>query len=185
MNLVDSELQDLTINLDDTEIKNDLRVLIPNYSYSGPWKEFGSIWYAPVLTYHDLVKASLDSESIRKYGRRSKINKYQVMDASFEEAWVENQKQKHAEPYYSLGATIPGIDANVEKCLNTKISDVLTVTNAVSGIDNEYMVESYELEIRPGYLQCKLGLKEMDTDQQLDLFRIDTDSIDGDHIIGW
>jgi hypothetical protein len=105
------------------------------------------------------------------------------MDKSFEEAWCEAQKQKYAEPYYSLEATLS--PAEIVKMLSTKLSDILTVTETISGINNEYMVTNWTLEARPGLSRVTLGLKEMDTDQQLNLFYIDTDEIDGDHILGW
>ncbi len=177
--LWDANLSDLIITLDDTEIRNDLRVMIPHYSY-----DLSYVGEAVTVNYRDLVYTSLDGDSINKYGRRSKVNKYQVMDETFQEAWCENQKQKYAEPYYWAEATIPGSDANMLKCLATKVSSVVSLLNMVSGINNEYMVDSYMLEARQGYLAVKLGLREMDTEQQLTLFVIDADLIDGDHVIG-
>lgn len=178
--LVDAELHDLKINLDDTEIRNDLRVLIPHYDYV--------ITYVgedvDTITYNDLILASIDSDSIQKYGRRSRINRYQIMDQTFQEAWAENQKQRYAEPFYNLEAVIPGTDDNIAKCLNTKISDQLTVTETTSGINNEYMVDSYTLEVRPNFLSVKLGLRELNAIQQLDYFNIDVDLIDGEAVIG-
>ena len=177
--LVDAELHDLKINLDDTEIRNDLRVLIPHYDYVITYVGFD----VDTVTYNDLVLTSIDSDSIKKYGRRSRINRYQIMDTTFQEAWAENQKQLYAEPYYSLQATLS--PEQIVKMLTTKVSDILTITETTSGVNNEYIVTNWVLEARPGFTTCTLGLKELDTDQQVSLFWIDTDSIDGDHILGW
>jgi hypothetical protein len=177
--LTTAELQNLKINIDDSEIRNDLRILIPHYDYE--------LNYVGLLvdsvTYNDLVLTTVDSDSISKYGRRTKINKHQVMDKSFQDAWSGMQKQEYAEPFYSLQATLS--PEQITKMLTTKISDVLTVTETTSGVNNEYIVTNWVLEARPGITTCTLGLKELDTDQQIDLFWIDTDSIDGDHLLGW
>jgi hypothetical protein len=177
--LTDSEIQDLTYTLDDAEIRNDLRVMVPNYRYVITW-----VGMAATVTYYNLVLTSLSSSSIDKYGRRTKVNKFQVINDEFVEAWCENSKQEYAEPYAEAEVVLPGVDSNIVKCLSTKISDVFTLTNSTSGIDDKYKVSGYVLDVRPGYLKTTLKLNGLTALQQLSLFIVDTDLIDGDHVIG-
>lgn len=176
-----TELTDLKINLDDTEILNDLRVMVPRYSYDLTWEETGGVYHVTNVNYHDLIHTEIESDSIHKYGRRSKVNKYQVMDDSFKEAWAENQKQRSHEPLYDCDAVMVG--QNAINYLGTKVSDNVTLADSITGINNSYWVDSYVIEARPGRLTLKLGLKENTATQQLSLFVIDTDLIDGEHII--
>jgi hypothetical protein len=174
-----TEFKNLSYAIDDTEIYNDLRVQVPNYSYVITW-----VGLEATVTYSHLVITSLSGSSINKYGRRSKVNKFQVINDAFKETWVENTKQEKAEPYADVEIVLSGTDDNIVYCLSINISDVLTLVNATTGINADYIVCGKELEMRLGFLEAILKLKAMTALQQTALFIIDTDLIDGDHVIG-
>jgi hypothetical protein len=115
----DTDLANLELTLDDREIFNDLRVMIPRYGHY--WKQVGE---TTVITWYDLNYQSLDSESVDRYGRRTKLQKFHVMDASFAEACTENSKQKFHDPLQQAKARVIGKDAaRILTCLTSKISD--------------------------------------------------------------
>jgi len=184
MNLVDQA--DLELTLDDTEIFNDLRVMIPHYYYDLSYIDLGGGNYQSVVTWRDLIYQSLDGPSVNKYGRRTKTQKFHVMDASFQEAYCENNKQKYAEPLQKAKAKIIGSDEfKIIQCLNTRLSEQYVLDNPVMELNDTFRVDSIILEIRPNQAPVlSLGLGEVQALELENLFIIDTDLIDGGHVIG-
>jgi hypothetical protein len=174
------ELNNLEVSLDDAEILNDLRVVIPHYFYNIEYDG-----ETPIVTYIDLVGQSVGWESIRKYGRRTKIQKYQVMNAEFEEAYCENNKQKYAEPLQKATAKIIGsTDEKIAQCFGFELSQQHTLVNSDMELNDTFRVDNIVLEIRDGNPVVTLGLGECGALELINLFVIDTDLIDGENVIG-
>jgi len=179
-----NEFKELTLGYDDTEIFNDLRVMIPNYSYELAYIDVGGGNWQSVVRWNDLVYISLADDSLNKYGRRTKIQKYHVMDASFQEAYCENNKQLYAEPKGKIDITLLG--KHIAEGLAAKLSDLITIENTIAGLDSACIVNSITIEGTPGQPpRIKMSLGDTVALQTGNLFMIDTDLIDGDHIIGW
>jgi hypothetical protein len=160
--LTDTELVDLKIQLDDTQILNDLRVMIPNYSYDLVYAESGGVYYVSDVNYQNLLYTSIEQGSINKYGRRSKINKYQVMDEVFQEAWCEAQKQKYAEPVQKLSVKMVGSDdANIIKALTLKVAQQVDYLYEPAGLSAWAEISSIVLEVNTdGMLRLELNLTD-------------------------
>lgn len=192
-----TDLKNLELTLDDSEIFNDLRVMVPRYGYNiltpGAYNQLpGGYTYAWVwggdsidLQYFDLVYRSLQSDSAAMYGRRTKVYKYHAMDASFAEGWAEACKQKFAGPRSKAKAVVIGADdERIVKCLSAKISDLENLTLAEAELDGDFYVDRIILDIRPSHISMGLEMREADPLQNLALFIVDTDVLDGAKVLG-
>jgi hypothetical protein len=179
-----TEFKDLVFSYDDTEIFNDLRVQIPNYNYELSYIDVGNGNWQSVVKWRDLVYISLDSDSLNKYGRRTKLQKYHVMDESFQEAYCENNKQLYAEPKGKLEATLLG--KHIAEGLGAKLSQPFNIIAAALGLDTVCMPNAITIEVMPRIPVPMITISFDDTValQTGNLFVIDTDLIDGEHVIG-
>jgi hypothetical protein len=179
--LTDSNFLDLKYNLDTNDIWNDVRVMLPSYEYT--LELVGATWYKyPV----NLQSRSIDGQSINKYGRRTKTQNKHVIDSYFAEAYCDGEVLRYKEPMHRLEVKLVGQDAaNIILALNTKISDQLSYINSTSGLNDTGIVDNLTLDIDLDMVpRLTLNLTEATALELLNVFHVDVDLIDGDHVIG-
>lgn len=179
--LTDANFIELKTELDIAEVWNEVRVLIPSYSYS--YKLVDGVW---IRMADDYTQRYTDGDSINKYGRRTKTFNKHVMDSSFGESYCTGEIEKGKTPANKLELRMVGKDdANTVLALATKISDQISYVNAISGLSGTGLVDSVVLDIDLDFIpRMVIGMTEVTAAWLLDWFIIDTDLIDGAHVIG-
>jgi hypothetical protein len=155
--------------LDDRNIINDVRVLIPQ---------------APA----DYYWARQDKESITKHGRRTKVHSWPGTNAAYyAPALSERQISKCKDPVPTMAAkVIPTTDIELAKHLATRISDKFTIDIDRMGMLNKFWIDSKILTLETGYITAEYGLTEiMAFDNMQRLFEVDVDRVDDtEEVIG-
>jgi len=143
----DSEIVDLTYELNDGELVNDVLMIAGEPD-------------AEVLV------RGYDTASIAKYGRRS----YRIDNpivANVEAAYATPKSQataildRNVEPYATVQmALLSTTDAITVKILGLEISDLVQITQATCGLsENYFIVESIDLAVDlNGYIVANVGL---------------------------
>jgi hypothetical protein len=143
--LTSADIADLTYELNDCEIFNDVLAIV---GASGSEK----------------LERGCDGGSIDKYGRRSyRIDRPLGIDDPGATGIVElitDRLDRHIEPYALLSVTLQGKSATlIALILDLKISDKLHIEETVSGIDADFIVESVCWEVGE-ILAAEVGLVE-------------------------
>jgi len=174
------DISDLEVSLADTEIFNDARALIPRYEYAFDLSEEPYV-AIPV----DLVYRMADQDSINKYGRRTRIQKYHVMEQAFAEAYCAGTLDRYHEPMHKLRSRLIGKAENLLKILSFKVSDQVTFLHAPCGLNDTFILDSLAFEVDTSRVPIlEVMLTEARPLELLDVFHIDADLIDGEHVIG-
>lgn len=174
-----TEFCDLVANLNTEEIWNDIRVMLPSYSYT--LSLVGEQWYKYPI---DIVARAVDSESIRNYGRRTKTLNKHVINKSYAEYYCESEVAKYKQPYQGLDAKIIGeTDSLIVKALTMKLSD--SIEYDYSPFTGTAKVDKLVLDIDLDRLpRLAIGMTDASAIDLLDWFIVGDSEIDGDCVIG-
>ena len=147
VSFVDAELTDLTYELNDGELVNDVLLIVGE----------------PDL---EVLVRGYDADSIAKYGRRSyRLDNPIVANVAAlyatPKAQVTAILDRNIEPYASVQISlISSTAALTVKILGLDISDLVQITESTCGLNLDYfIVESIDLTIDPiGYITANIGL---------------------------
>jgi hypothetical protein len=145
----DNELTDLTYELNDGELVNDVLLIVGE----------------PDL---EVLVRGYDAASIAKYGRRSyRLDNPIVANVAAlyatPKAQVTAILDRNIEPYANVQITlISSTSALTVKILDLDISDLVQITEATCGLSADYfIVESIDLSVDPiGYITANIGLAQ-------------------------
>jgi len=181
MNLTDNNFIDLDYEVRENDIWNDIRVMVPRYD--SEYILVDGVWYRLPI---DLVKRSTDGESINKYGRRTKTQKTHVINELFSEAYCEGEVLKRKEPYPKVRVKMIGKDAaEILNILSTGLSQRVNYMNLTSGLNSTGVIDSVQLDIDVDRIpRLTMMIDQLRPLDLLSWFIIDTDVIEGDHVIG-
>lgn len=149
---IDAELTDLTYELNDGELVNDVLMIVGE----------------PDL---EVLVRGYDAGSIAKYGRRSYRLDNPIV-ANVEALYATPKAQvtaildRNIEPYANLQITlISSTSALTIKILGLEISDLVQITESTCGLSAAYfIVESIDLGIdTTGYITASIGLVQART----------------------
>lgn len=181
--LVASNLTDLKIDLSINDVWNDIRILLPSYSYTLELQ--GATW---VRIPDDYSQRYADGDSINKYGRRTKILNKHVIDKSFGEEYCYQEAKRRKDPSNRINAKIMGKDdTDTAMCLllATKMSAQVSYIHAASGLNDTGFIEKLELDISLDRIpRLNMTISEVKEWDLLDWFVIGTDTVDGVNVIG-
>ena len=147
VSFVDCEIADLTYELNDGELVNDVLLIVGE----------------PDL---EVLVRGYDAGSIAKYGRRSyRLDNPMVANVAAlyatPKAQVTAILDRNIEPYALVQiALMNKTDALTVKILELEISDLVQITESTCGLSQNYfIVESIDLSIDPiGYITVNIGL---------------------------
>ncbi len=181
INLNDDNFINLKYDLDDSEIFNDVRVLLPSYSYT--LELTGGIWYKIPI---DLAQRATNGESINKYGRRCKTQRTHVIGELFAEAYCKGEVEKYHEPMEKLDISIIGDnDTDILTALTIKMSDEVGYINAESHLSNTGLLDRIVLDIQLDQVpRLTLDVTEVRPLDLLGWFIVDVDMIESAKVIG-
>jgi len=172
-----TEYTDAKYNLDDKEIWNDFRGVIPN--------GYRTLIDGVMYIHADTKSRVLDSDSALKYGRRVRLIKYYASE-SFADYLAEFARHKYDEPYPELTIFLAGeTDAKIADIFAINLSDRVHLTNTTMGMDKWFWINKITLHLDTKY---NMPILELKLDEIRDMyltgfFMIDTDSIDGEKLI--
>lgn len=180
--LSSSTFVDLKTTLDTNDIWNDIRVMLPSYDYT--LELIGGTWYKLPI---NLQARATDGASQLKYGRRTKTLNKQGINSYYAESYCAGELLQRKEPLNKTYMKLLGVnDANIITALTTKIATEVSYIYATAGLNATAIVDNLTLDIDlDGILRLTINTTDLTSYQSTDLFWIDTDSIDGDHLLGW
>jgi|GEM_PF-6618378 len=180
--LIGDDLIDLVLSVDDTEIWNDVRVMVPSYTYTLELLDDG--WHKyPV----DVVQRNVDSASINKYGRRTKTQKWQVIEQYFAEAYCSGQVLKYKEPMDRAKIKMVGAnDANILTGLTARLGQTMTCQVAALDMNHIGYVDHFTLDVdADNIMRIGMNIEELRPLEALYLFHVGIDTVDNAaHVIG-
>lgn len=142
--LTASDMVDLKTELNTNDIYNDIRVLVPSY-------EFTLVETAPEVWYRYPIAINvreIDSLSINRYGRRTKIQNKHVIGSMFAEEYCANELAKLKEPVQKIKANMIGsTPANIVKTLTLKVSQQVDYLYAPAGLSAWASIDNLTLDI--------------------------------------
>ncbi len=169
---------DLKYDLDEKEIWNDFRGVIPN----GYKELIGATWYV----HYDTKKRYLDSDSALKYGNRVKLIKYYAKE-EWVDALAEFASHKYDEPFPEIKLFVAGEDDTlIANIFNMQIPDRVNLINTTMGMNKWFWINKYILHADMKHYNMpilELKLEEIRSEYLTGWFMIDTDSIDGSKLI--
>ncbi len=175
--LTETDVQDFTYGLDDVEIRNDVRYLIPHHRY-----ELDVTQSPPVDVPVDFMHLESDALSDQKYGRRTQIMKYHIPNDFGGVATCKANLEKAKEPLLQAKVTIAGENTdNIEKCLKARLSDICQVD--IDFLDEDFWVDGITLSagVVP---EMTMALSQKRSSQSLKIARFDVDVFDGTGVFG-
>ena len=177
-----SNFVDLKTELNEKDVWNDVRVLLPSYDYT--LELVGGTWYKYPIT---LEARAVSGESINKYGRRTKTLNKHIPYKPYAETYCAGEVDQRKEPLTNIELKMIGVDAtNIVTILSTAVNDEISCVLATAGLNSTGIVDSLTLDIDLDQIpRLTMRITDYTTYQSTDLFWIDTDSIDGDHVLGW
>ena len=170
----------LVFELNDKSIYNDIRVYVPNYRLTVTVEN-------PVPHWEDLIFTGQDTESQNKYGRRSEVQEYHVIDWDWAEGFCAAELLRYKDVYPVPQVTVPGLDeTSIEQCLTFKISDQIAVIEPVSGLNGTFWIDGFTLAFDIGTRQpvMNLNLTGVREYELKHIFRLDYSVLDGDDVLG-
>jgi hypothetical protein len=172
----ETDMQDFSYGLDDIEIRNDVRYLIPHHHY-----ELDRTQTPPVNVPVDFIHVETDGLSDQKYGRRTQIIKWRIPSDWGGIATCKANLEKKKEPLIQAQAKIAGKDDdNIEKCLKARLSDICQVY--VDSLVGDFWVDGITLSA--GKIpEMILALSEKSLKETLNIFTLDEDVLDGEAVL--
>ena len=180
--LLGSNFVDLKTELNESDIWNDIRVMLPSYGYT--LELVGDIWYKyPV----NLQARATSGESQLKYGRRTKTLNKHVPANYYAQSYCEGELAQRKEPICKTYIKLLGIDAtNIVTALTARVATEISYFYVTAGLNATALIDNLTLDIDlDGIPRLTLNLTDKTAYQLADVFWVDTDSIDGDHVLGW
>lgn len=178
--ILDKHISDFKINLEDKEIFNDVRYIVPHTGYRVDYTQT-----PPVNVPTDTIKIWHDIPSEVKYGRRTKKiswhpdmgNLYDVCEFALEH---------YKDPILQGRVEIKGADSErILRCLNTRISDIYGIDSDQAELTGDFWVNSKSLSMKAGGAPVMTVEVERFRDLSVfKIFEIDIDEIDGEAVIG-
>ena len=171
----------LTYEVNDTNIYNDCRVMVPHYDVNYIWN--GSEYLAQWL---DLVYVSQDGASSNLYGRRTLLQKYHTIAELWSEGFCNFNLARYKDPWPVPTVTVPGLDdETIQQCLETKISDLINILEPLSGINESFWVDGFDLTLdRTQMPIMALKFTQARPFELSHIFILDTDLLDGESVLG-
>jgi hypothetical protein len=177
------QINDATYGVDDENIINDVRVIIPRYE-----KELDYSYEPPIWKPIDFKVVNIDELSQQKYGRRTRINKEAVGNwLHFASTYCEQTIEDCKEPIPSMTLTIVAADdEEISKLLAIRIIDKLLITVDEAGIDKRFWIDSKVLTLGASHILATFGLREITSLENIPhVFRVGYDKIgDMEAILG-
>ena len=179
--LTGSEMTDLKTELDIADVWNEARVMLPSYETTLELKEDG--WHRYPL---DITARAMDGQSISRYGRRTRTQSKHVIEQYFAEAYCAGEVEKYKEPVPLVEIKMVGSNAvNIILALSPRVAGQVTYQYSPLGLNAIGAVDQAVLDVDlDGIPRLELKLHQLSAQDLLDWFIIDTDLIDGDHVIG-
>jgi len=179
--LNEENFADLKIDLDIAQVWNDIRVLLPSYSYTLELQ--GSTW---IKIPDDYSQRYVEGASVNKYGRRTRTLNKHVIDRSFGEEYCHSEADKSCEPLNRLDIKLVGKDPeNIAICLllAASLSSQVSYMHEAIGLDNTGMIEKVDLDIDLDRIP-RLNMTMSEIQPQIsDWLIVDSGHVDGE-IIG-
>ncbi|MCJ7744569.1 MAG: hypothetical protein MUO99_08475 [Dehalococcoidales bacterium] len=170
-----NQLSDAVYGIDDENIINDARVIIPHYD-----KELDYSLDPPAWTPVDFKVYNIDENSQNKYARRTRINKEVVGNwFHFASTYCEQTLKDCRDPVPSMTLRVLGADDEaIKKLLAIRIIDKLLVTVAEAGIDKRFWIDNKILTLETGYILATFNLREITSPANIPhIFRVGYDKI--------
>jgi hypothetical protein len=173
--LTGDNFSDLKTDLDDRDIRNDVRVIVRSYDYT--YEQIDGIWYKYPI---DLTRRVVDSDSSIRYGRRSKIQNRHVMDEHYADTYCDREIYKGKEPFQRATAKMLGVtDDNITKILTTKVGALVGYQYTPAGLQNTALIDNFTLDVDLDQIpRLTLNLTDANPLDMVDFFNIDVDKID-------
>lgn len=179
--ITNANLIDLKIDLDIEDVWNEIRVLIPSYSWT--YELIGEVW---VKIADDYSQRYLDSESMNKYGRRTKTFNKQVMDSSFGEEYCYAEAERLKDPRTNIEFKIVGRnDTEIPIIFGMDLSDHVSCLESTSGFDGTGFVGSIVIDIDLDKIpRATIKMEEVAALDLLNWLRVDDGHVDGPEVVG-
>lgn len=169
---------DAKYNLDDKEIWNDFRGVIPN--------GYRTVIDGVTYVHADTKSRVLDSDSALKYGRRVRLVRYYT-HAEWADYLAEFARHKYNEPYPEITIFLAGeSDSMIADIFAIKMTDRIYLTDTEMGMTKWFWINKYTLysDVKHNMPILELKLEEIRDEYLTGWFMIDTDEIDGSKLIG-
>lgn len=169
-------ISDAKYKLDDKDIINDARVLIPHAGERLDYSVDPPVW-VPV----DSTFLRRDQTSIDEHGRRTKTLHWAGSNSLFTQAsWCEKIIRDKKDPTPEMTAKmIPATDVEIAKHLKTRVSDKFLFDNDSMGMLNKFWIDSKVMTIQGSYVTIDYGLTEITSLENIPgLFEVDVDRVD-------
>jgi hypothetical protein len=179
--LTNANFIDLKVELDISEVWNEVRVLLPSYSWT--YELIGGVW---VKIADDYSRRYTDGASMNKYGRRTKTFNKHVMDSGFGEEYCYAEVERLKEPCNKIEANLVGQDdANIALILGMDLSQQVSYVNLTSGLNDTGLIDNLVLDIDLDKIpRLAVNLTEVKSLDLLDWFIVDHSTVDGPDVIG-
>jgi hypothetical protein len=142
--LTAGEMTDLKTEINTNDVYNDIRVMVPSYSYTLV-ETAPDVWYRYPI---DINVREVDSLSINRYGRRTKMQSKQVIGSMFAETYCAGELVKWKEPIQRIAVSMIGSNsANTIKALTLKVSQQVDYLYAPAGLSAWASVDNLTLDI--------------------------------------
>lgn len=139
-----TEMVDLKTEIKTDDIYNDIRVLVPSYEYTLV-ETAPEVWYRYPIA---INVREVDSLSINKYGRRTKIQNKHVIGSMFAETYCAGELAKLKEPIQRVNVKMIGnTSANIVKTLTLKVAQQVDYLYAPAGLSAWASVDNLTLDI--------------------------------------
>lgn len=141
--LTAAELIDLKTEINEVDIWNDVRVMLPSYGYT--YELVGQQWFKYPI---NLQARATDGQSINRYGRRTKTMNKHVIYKEYAEAYCEGVLATCKEPIQKINAKMIGSDnSNTVKALTLKAGQQIDYLYAPAGLSAWATIDNLTLDI--------------------------------------
>lgn len=174
---------DLKYQIDDKEVFNDIRVIMFHYAWDADLTTVPPYTFYPI----DLQYVASDTDSINRYGRRTKLLKQAVPNINYGQPCCESNLDKFKEPMAITKTSFIGDnDTITAQCLGFDISEQYTLVDTTMGLNDTFWVDRMSLEVNfiTRVPKLTLNLTEARALELLELFKVDAGHIDGPEVIG-
>lgn len=181
--LTGTEMTDLKTEINTNDIYNDIRVMVPSYDYTLV-ETAPDVWYRYPI---DINVREVDSLSINRYGRRTKMQSKQVIGSMFAETYCAGELAKWKEPIQRISTSLIGSNsANIIKALTLKVAQQVDYLYAPVGLSAYASVDNLTLDIdMDGIPRLSLNLTDNEATSPVDppipvtnWFNVDVDRVD-------
>ena len=142
--LTATEMTDLKTEVNTNDIYNDIRVMVPSYSYTLV-ETAPDVWYRYPVS---INVREIDSLSINRYGRRTKMQSKQVIGSLFAETYCAGELVKRKEPIQRISVSMIGSNSgNIIKALTLKVAQQIDYLYTPAGLSAWATIDNLVLDI--------------------------------------